>query len=1389
MGASKLKRAYQDILVAIKDHHMGCNTNSLWQLLKALSAWSTNPIEHFLINYPHLLLPIANDEKSAEVSIVRLAKKPVALRQAFAPNKEPHSKPFKATFDYAFNKAGRIDDKSIFLSIHGFGLKRGHADALAKKIPDFLPWKQWQSNIRRQLSQLIELPFHDDFFDWLQTVLQRLGVEFMAINPLSCEYYVSPFLNSKTVLNTLNEEMVYTILQEQIQQADISITLEQLSTLSRYLIRFLQRFQFNRAQSLGIGANWGGVVSDANEDGVDTFRFNDPEWATQFRNLSLHRQGPAEAYMNAALGIKYELAALVSNFKYATQLQPSEYPDILYNALIDNLITGLFPEPSYFGNEAYIKYCRHFVVTYADDRMQKITSFYLPDPQGIYYKTNKGEYKQTPMFRQAGSLLVEAFPRDTGSSESAQSYCDANPLWPLQLQYAQCASIGTRGHIVYNPIGPDEFIQDTFYGQVIRETGEVFVPFIGVIPKNFDKNFKFKQAQLCASYVIQMEHSSRIMTHCPAFRAYYLAIATRFLPSIDRSTPSLPSCANLTIKHKWQELDKALRLRERTAEVCQNAFFSLFKELIYSLYPLTKEDIDLHYYFVELTCSPDAFEPRSRATCERMIRELTTLKPSQNIKGRQDYENILQYLKKLTGFFYPTPSDETAKAIAEQSRLHVKTLLALPEIKNYFADLTQKHSPGNSSPKISPGLMHDVLKYQGPSPTVYKDFYRRRHDINFYSGYRDLDGNQIVHPSTRESALDVVIKTVGALLPLIRRNKTIFSLVTQPFAKAYIAGHQTYYKAEHYKILLAMCSGLVGFFYGVGLGTVHSLTVIPRTIYHSFFASIIEQQKANHALAISSAPGNRPGSHVKAIMHIRDNLLQLIATANGHGPSNEHLISLLLTQVKNVLPSLLSDQAKEVQYKEILLKTFPLKLSEWQQLFEPVIDASNNAGLQHIINKHALYIDSVLIYALFECLTAQNCEQAKKEVIKAVTDKHKLKDPQDKVLAILVNYYANNPEAKRNDIAKYRFDGKVLMKLREKEQKFRKIQIWMLNALDLQWGLEALLTSFVEQEKFRLDQHTLANIIVDLPNYMKEILQELFTKPGNKWQIFKKYQLDTSQMAFLSQYSNCYKTITSKDKKDFILEKTCIRKMDDSSFSIKAREHLKLTQFIEREWHHQLLPLNSVHSIINAIKQQIKSLQHPAIDELVQLYRQVLKNPKDTKAFDAFYYAALKIQADYDLDTLIHEWVNVSMNAFVNLLLENISWDDNNVPNPLKNSDAVMDWLKHLNKNGVRALLSQQIEQTRSFDEAAWRCQHLLHALETFQPNQGYIRGTGMQKLLRIICQNKNTITATREQRAKDVSIKALCRYSITMQHALSRVKEKIPNAELVRPIEVTLRP
>ncbi|MFJ1267632.1 hypothetical protein ACD661_03555 [Legionella lytica] len=1383
-----LDEAYQAVLHAIEQHHMGCNPHSLWQLLKAMTPWSSAPIEEFLETSSYLLSPISNVEPPVLKEPAPLSKQPVAeINLPLSSNKITNEKPFSENFNYKFNEAGLIES-SDYLLINGFAFKPGgHADALTKQAPEFLPWKQWKGAIRRQLSQHIDLPLNDEFFDWLQSVLQRLGIEFMALQESSDECYVSPFLRQQTTLSTLNEDMILGILREQCERSETLIDSSNLLVISRYLMRFLQAFQCNRGQALGIGANWGGVVNESNESGTDAFRFNDSEWAAHFRSLSLHRQGPAEAHMNATIGARFELEALLSSFEFMTQLQPSEYANTLYGGLVDNLMTTLFPEPHYFENSAYVKYRRHFVLKHTDEGMPQVESFYQPDSQGTYFKTKKGDFKQTPMFRQAGSLVVESFPRDAGSGECLQSLSVANPLWPLQLQYAQAASSSIRGHTVYNPIGPDEFIPDTFYGQIIRESEHVSVPFIGVVPKNFDGHFK--QVELCASFVVRMLQSSRLMTYCPTFKEYYFSILSRFLPSMECKTPALPLKMNATIRHKWNDFDRMVHDTERGAEACEKAFFSLFRELVHSLYSLTKEDADLHYYFVELTRSPKVFVPHNRATCERLIRELTTLKPlltNENRANHQQYEATLHYLGELTGFYYPVPCDETAKAVAEQARLHISPLLKKPAIKDYFAMLSQQ-AQANISPKVSPGLMHDALKYQRPSPEVFRDFYSRRHAVNFSSGFRGIDGEQIVTPSTREILLDKLSKTVGAALPLIRRNKTIFSLLTQPFAQAYIHGSKAFHRQEEYKVFWGILGGIGGFFYGAVLGANYALTSLPRAIYHGWFAPKTEQRKANHVLAISSAAGNEPGAHIEAMMNIRDHLLTLMAAANERTPSSEQLIALLLDSVKKIHPSLLSSKlATEARYTEVLKEAFPLDLNAWNELFEPVIQVGEDRALQAILNQYPLQIDRVLIYALYECLTASNSLQGVSEVIKTVVDKHKLKSPQDHALAALVHYYACNPEAQKRDMTQYRFHGTAIRKLKEQEKQLRKIQTWINNALDMQWSLETLFSQYIKEYHVFLNKDTLEHIVSKLPNSIKAIVLELISNPAEQAiTLLNDYELDRSQQAFLLQCSRCYREISSQAVQQRIQDLADFTKQPEPMLSVKAQEHLKLTQFKQREWQHRLLAMDGVAPIVDETKQQLALVYHADLDELVRTYEHCLNAADRSQAFNLFYSQALKMLNFCPIESPLRDWVNVSMNVFVNELLDQ---QQTTMHNPLSNSPAAQQWLGDLmtHKNALRALLSQQVEQASSFDHAALRCQSILQAVEPLQPKREAIRGTGMQKLLRIICQNTNTLTATGDQKAKQVAISALCKHSITMTRALERIQEKVPEDNFVRAVDIS---
>lgn len=283
--------------------------------------------------------------------------------------------------------------------------------------------------------------------------------------------------------------------------------------------------------------------------------------------------------------------------------------------------------------------------------------------------------------------------------------------------------------------------------------------------------------------------------------------------------------------------------------------------------------------------------------------------------------------------------------------------------------------------------------------------------------------------------------------------------------------------------------------------------------------------------------------------------------------------------------------------------------------------------------------------------------------------------------------------------------------------------------------------------------------------------------------------MQETERTFLLQCSNCYKTISSPTIRTLILKRTLIHEVNDSSLSTKNRAHLKLTRFVEREWQHQLLPANKVASIIKEIKRQIEPLNHPSIDALLSHYKTAVANLKCTNAFDEFYEAAIKIQTWFSLKSPLQEWLNVTMNGFMNRLLDDITWvNERKLTNRLSESQALLAWLNHLitDPSAIRSLLNQQIEQTESLDHAAWRCQHILRALEGLTPGTEYIRHTGMQKLLRVIVQNNSTITSTGEQKDREVPVKALCEYSSTMQHALWRVREKIPNADVVRPLEIT---
>lgn len=1382
-----LNNRYQAILHCLRNHHMGCNLSILWQLLGAMTAWSTLAVDELLTAYPNLL-SLNEDSTPAPVKLVRYETDLVTAIEKTAKKNTFFNKPlFSPTLNYPINKAGRISPH-ICISIHHFGFKpAGHTDALSRKVPAFLSWSLWQSYIKRELSHLIDKPLNEVFFDWLQTVLQHLGVEFVNLNGQDYECRLSPALNHKTILSAINKEVVSSILLEHSQQSNIRLEKKELAIISRYLIKFLPKFQYNLAQALGIGADAGGAVRQSNAGSMDAFRINDPKFAAHFEHLSVHRQGPAQAHMNAQDGVKNELRALVTNFDYATKLQPFQYPEILYNALVDNLVACLFPHPYYLENKSYSKYRKHYVVRPQDDKTTQIEFFYIPDAQGTFFKV-RDKFKQTPLFRRAGSSDIDEFPRDTNSAESLQSSSAANPLWPMQLQYAQCGTVGVRGNLVYDPEKADRFMPNPFFGQVIRETKIMITPLIGVVPKNYNTPLKAKR-DLCASYVVNRAHSALLYTNCPVFKDYYYALASRFLPTRISTPPSLPAGFSREIRDKWQTLHRLLQDEARSFKASHHAFFSLFKELIHSLYPIAKNDSDLLNYFIGLTTSPNVFQPHCRATCERLIRELTTLKPmSSPLMVR--YETILNYLIELTDYFYPIPCDNTAQAIATLARLHTNQLLTLPEMIDYFRKLTQANSQANISPLVSPGMLSNLLTYNGPSPQVYKDYIKHHHDKSFYSSFRGFDGEQMTVPTSREAALDKLVKSVAALLSLIYRNKTVFSLVTQPLSSAYIAGSESYWSAENYKLFYTILMGTTGFLYGAGLGISQVLFSLPLTIYNGFFAPSIEKKIPNHALAISSAPSNEPGLRVIAMMAVRDRLLSLIATMQEPQPSKTQLIDLLLNQAEALNPTLFKGQIADRQhYQTILDNAFPLEPKQWKQLFQPVLD-TEHTPLQAIIQHHSMQINDGLIHALYDCLTTPGFCQSSKIVLEKIIKKHKLNDLQKTALTAFGKYYSNHPERLKNDTELYSFDGAAIQKLKNKEASLCYIQLWIYNALDSEWGFDAVFTYYLDEYNVYLNPATIAGITSELPNSIKRILYDLLSNPGQENRLMKNYNLPSRQKNFLEQCIQSFQLIGSKVEKQRILSSLIMLETEDCFFSTKTREQTKLTQFIQREWRHEFLSFNNATLIIVEIKSQVDKNLHDEIDELLRLYHRAVGGLQPDKSFDKFYALAIQLQDQHHVGCPLDEWVNVTMNTFCNRLLDKIHWDSQERLNPLNGSKAAQQWLKQLMNypEDIRSLFTQQVEQADSLDKAAWRCQYILQVLENWHPNHSVIKNTGMQKLFRMICQNPNTMTNTGKQKAKEVAIEALCQNSITMQHALKRTQEKISKADCARSIRNKMR-
>ncbi|KTD34722.1 hypothetical protein Lmor_1255 [Legionella moravica] len=1420
LSETNIEEHYKAILSAIKEQgfyrdsdsfwQLNCDNESLWQLIGMLAGWSkTSPVD--VMNRENIPLAASSSEPVVPSSSIEPIRTPVEIADLPQDAKSSIKSPFIPEYSYNFNGAGRLDTETNFLLLNAFGMKfGGHFDAQVKYPPRFIPLDQLHVLVRRQLSHRMDVWSTPSFQLWLETTLAQLGVEFIQKNKndSSEDLLVNPFL--KEPISFLSPEKINTVLNQTLlhfTDEEFNPSASEIAILSQYLFELLQGFQVNPGLALGIGANWDGTVNLSNEAGAYAFKFRESkaDWGRRFKHLSLHRQGPSEAKMNAAIGVQFELQSLMTDFDYMSQLQPSEYNEVVYNALIDNLVTDLLPEPSYFENERYPKYKKQHVVKTNESGLIEIDSFLIPSKQGTYFKGRNGEEKQTPMYRRAGTLDVQAFPKNTTYCEQSKVCYAGNPLGPLQMQFAQSMYRNVRGHIVYDPIAPDQFLEDAYYGQVIRGDNDDYLPFIGVIPKNFDRYFN-QPNELCASFVVRMLQSARMMEYCPTFKTAYDLIKTRFLPGPQKQPPALPQFCSDYLAEKHQQLISALANNERNFSECQKILFSLVKNLIYSLYDIGRDDQQFKQGYLAFIHSKDTFSPINRAKCDKLIRELTVTKPVEvSPEAMSRYEQILGFLRDITSYFYPQPSEELAQELARQARLHVNPLLKTKAITAYFDNL-KRSKQDNLSRKQTPGMLYAALKHGGPSKTVARD-YGQMHDYNFPSYYRDPDGTPQGEPQTHDRFIDWSAKRLGAGLQIMHKYH-LFAFIHNPIYETFNRARQSAAAHRHdpLKALWALKGALEGlFWHGIVIG-LWQTTTTPVHMLCDFFSwqlTLFNRKSIKsieNPLTLPAAPANELNTKSKASAESRDYLLSLLGKSKPLDAKKNSVIAYARTMIHVLYPHLRPVDLTVCNQQ--LLNDFPLTEEEWNSFFAPVLNPSEDHELSTLLHRYNGVINNNLIQAVYQCITNPRFSAQPKPVCKQIISSCSLNAKQSDVLNHIATLYQHTPlENKLNFIQLFQFSGAIQKALQRRDQFIQKVQNFILNVFDEQWILTLLFNHHLEQLIAKLTPLTLEQTILIMPDTIKWPLHHLLT--ANNTHVLDDYILNENQKTLLMNIHSMASLIKEPEHIKQLLSHCRVdQRCKEHGSSIKEKAHNKWAKFAERELKHQLLSDDEVHDIISLLADKLSAFHdlNAPLNRLPTVYQSLNTN----EGLDLFYETstAIKIRLEHYLHlndkahkskvteakTLLKNFLNMSMNAAINSRLDQVDvFAQEKIQNPLLMSNAIGQWLSGLQKNNyyLRSFLEQQLHQAPSLDHTLWRCKCIFQVLEQKQPAER-IKNTGMQSLLRFWSQHKDNVTMTGEHYINpEFSKPNKCAHtnlfddSVTLRHAITRVREKLPNTSL----------
>jgi hypothetical protein len=1406
LAEDQLEGCYGRVLQAIKEHGIYCDVDSLWQLLGMMAGWSKlSPTELLgrvgLSSAEPALSPPSTSQEAPQEP---LAETPIIITELEQPQDTPCQNPFLPNYNYRFNGAGRLAKETVYVLINCFGLKiGGHSDAQAKSLPRLIPLEELHDLIRRQLSHRMDVAPTKSFQYWLETTLHQLGVAFIQRkeDDLSNEILVNPFFTKP--ISFLSPETILSALRNTLPDfasKELNPNKADLTILSQYLFELLQGFQMNPGQALGIGANWDGTVNMSNEAGTEAFKFRDAELGRRFKHLSLHRQGPSEAKMNAAIGALIEAQGFLTNFKRMSQIHPSEHLKIILDAIIDNLVTDLLPDPAYFENVLYQKFRKQYVVK-RDQGVNNIIYFLIPCDQGTFV-VRDGQEKQTPKNRRAGTLDVQDFPKNTTYSEQSRVCYDGNHLGPQLLQHAQALHKTARGHIVYDPIAEDTFLEDAFYGQVNRSDNGDLIPFYGVMPKNFDRHFN-QEPELCASFVIRMYQSARIMEYCPTFRNTYEQIKTLFLPAPGSQPPVLPSFCSDFLIEKRQSFLTALASGERSFSTCHKPFYSLFKNLIYHLYDVGREDEHFGHTFLSFIHSYDTFYPASKARCEKLIRDLKVNRPvyvSPECLSR--YDETLRYLQDITDFFYPKPTDALAQEIARQAKRHAKALLKSPVIQTYF-ELQKQNKQANLSRTQTPGMLYAALKHDGPSTSVADD-YQRMHRVSFPSFYRDPDGTPCGEPQTFDSFVDGAAKAAGAGLRVMDKTNW-FGILRNPFTEPFLCAKDqaALHRFDPLRPLWIAQGALKGFFWdGLAKGLWETVTT-PFLMIADFFSwqyqNITAKEIASlpNPLAIPAAPANESNFRAQAAANTRDFLLHLLGKQEEIHLIKYNVLAYTLDLTKHLYPNL-SEEDIGLYYQK-LENTLPLQDEEWNTLIQSLILSTEDEALTAIFQRNHLSINKNLILAVYRCLTHPLFSQQPNPIKQDTQSFFSLGSNQQEVLTSILNLYQQTPEDMKQSFQNlFKFNGTIHKALQIRDQLLQVVQNFILNVFDEQALRDFLLDCHIDQLILELTPFTLDSTILRLPDGIKGPLHKLVT--SNNPHLLEDYTLTDKQITLLRGIQTLINETTDPTARESLVTLCCVKTTLNPFLSVKEEAHNKWAKNMERELNHQLLSLEQAQEIFAILSDNLKRLPSLQSQLMPLLSCFETLNIDDNESLNQFYEAACGINHSLthywqqhksskntwlvEAQTLLMDFLNVTMNTVVNARLAKGDIFGPIPPNnPLATSLAIESWLTGLHKNNpdFRSLLEQQVQQAPSLDHALWRNKCIFQVLETHNPNQK-IANTGMPFLLRFWSQHKANVVKTGERysnpktgRANKSNHATLFQDCITLQSAKAKAQDRLP--------------